>query len=125
MAEQALVSSTVVVDGEVISPMLVGLPPDGTMPMAAVKVIRTLKGRVDDEIIPVAYFSSCDVALGTKGQKVRLLLSGAGIYTASQGNNGFVAVYEREAFNHAVDRLLGSARPAGFTDPGEPPPPKR
>lgn len=124
MAREAVASASAIVDGEVISPMMAGPVPDGALPVAAIKVSRTLKGRLDDEIIPVAYFSSCDVALETKGQKLRILLSGDGIFTASQGENGFEAVYERAAFNREVDLLLGSSRPTDFVDPGAPAPPE-
>ncbi len=124
MAKQALASATTVLDGEVISPMFVGVPPDGTLPVAAIKVSRAWKGHVEDDIVPVAYFSSCDVFLETKGQKVRILLSGTGIFTANQFANGAHAVYEKAAFNREIDRLLGALRAADFTDPGTLPPEK-
>lgn len=125
MAEEALASATTVVDGEVISPMLAEVPPGGTLPVAYIKVSRTWKGHVEDDIAPVAYLSSCDVFLGTKGQKVRILLHGDGIFTADQLTNGAEAVYERAAFNREIDRLLGAIRPADFTDPGAALPPEK
>ena len=126
MAEQALSSATAVVDGEVVSPMFVGALPEGALPVAFIKVSRTWKGQVEDGIAPVVYASSCDVPLETKGQKVRILLNGSGVFTASQFANGAEAVYERTAFNHEIDRLLGAIRPADFRDPGAlPPAPKR
>lgn len=125
MAEQALASATTVVDGEVISPMLTGPASDGTLPVAYIKVSRTWKGHVEDDIAPVVYLSSCDIFLGTKGQNVRILLNGVGIFTASQFENGAEAVYESDAFNREIDQMLGATRPADFTDPGGPPPPEK
>ncbi len=124
MAEQALASATTVIDGEVITPMFDGPPPDGTLPVAYIKVSHTWKGHVEDNIAPVAYFSSCDIFLGTKGQKIRILLNGDGILTASQFNNGEEAFNEQDAFNREIDRLLGATRPADFTNPGGPPQPE-
>jgi hypothetical protein len=125
MAAQALASATTVVDGEVITPMFIGPPPDGTMPVAYIKVSHTWKGRAEDDIATVAYETSCDIFLETKGQKVRILLNGEGIFTASQFTNGAEAVYERDSFNREIDRLLGATRPADFTNPGGPPPPEK
>ena len=124
MAEQALASASTVVDGEVIQPMLWPYP-DGTLPVATIKVSHTWKGQIEGEIIPVTYLSSCDVALTVPNQKLRILLSGTGIFTASQFNNGAQAVYEGEAFKHEIDRLLGAFRPADFIDPGAIPPEKK
>jgi hypothetical protein len=123
MAGAAFASSTTIVDGEVISPMAFDQK-DGTLPVAFIKVSHTWKGSVDDDIAPVAYLSSCDVELGVKGQKVRILLSGTGIFTADQDANGFAAVYQQDTFNREIDRLLGAPRPADFTDPGTLPPDK-
>jgi hypothetical protein len=126
IAQEALTSSTTVIDGEVVTPMFDGENlPDGTLPVAYIKVSRTWKGSVDGGYATVAYFSSCDVHLGLPGQKLRILLNGTGIFTASQSANGVEAVYERDAFNRAIDRLLGATRPADFTDPGSPPPPEK
>ncbi len=121
IADQAFDSSTTVVDGEVISAMSTSAP-DGTLPVAYIKVSHTWKGHVDDDIAPVAYLSSCDVMLAIPGQKIRILLKGSGIFTADQLANGSEAVYERDDFNREIDRLLGLKRPADFTDPGLPPP---
>ena len=126
MAEEAFSKATTIVDGEVIIPMAFEPNrPEGTLPVAYIRVSHTWKGHVEQNVAPVAYLSSCDVGLETKGQKVRILLSGSGIFTADQFANGFHAVYEREAFNHEIDRLVGAPRPADFTQPGGPPPPEK
>jgi hypothetical protein len=126
MAEDAYKSATTVIDGEVVYPMWVGdgPPPDGLMPVAYIKVSHIWKGHVEDNIAPVAYMSSCDVSLENKGQKVRILLYGTQIFQADQDANGFAAVYQRDAFNREIDRLLGAPRPSDFIDPGSPPPPE-
>src|SRR5207248_8006010 len=98
MAAEAFASATTIVDGEVISPMAIGPNlPDGVMPVAYIKVSHTWKGHVDENIAPVAYMSSCDLSLEIKGQKIRILLNGTGIFTANQETNGFAAVYEKDA----------------------------
>jgi hypothetical protein len=123
MAQRAIASATTIVDGEVISPMAIGSElPEGALPVAYIKVLRTWKGKVEDDMAPVAYVSSCDLGLETKGQKIRVLLSGQGIFTADQENNGRHAVQQREAFDRQVDRILGAPRPADFTAAGTPPP---
>jgi hypothetical protein len=123
MAEDAFASASIIIDGEVISPMAVGQVPDGTVPLAYIKVLHTWKGTVPDDFAPVAYLSLCDVTLAAKGQKLRILLSGSGIFTADQETNGASVMYEKDAFNREIDRLVGAARPADFTDPGTALPP--
>ena len=129
MAARAFASATTIADGEVIAPMAAGLDlPEGTLPVAYIRVSRTWKGQIDsqyDNVVPVAYLSSCDVFLGTKGQKLRILLNGTGIFTADQETNGWASVNEGDAFNREIDRLIGQPRPGDFTDPGEPPPVKK
>ena len=123
MAAEAVAAATAIVDGEVISPMAHGPDlPEGVLPVAYIKVTRTFKGHIEDNIAPVAYLSSCDVSLQTKGQKIRILLTGSGIFTADQHMNGATAVHEGAAFNREVDRLIGAPRPSDFTDPGALPP---
>jgi hypothetical protein len=124
MAEEAFAKATTVVDGEVISPMAVE-PVEGTLPVALIKVTHTWKGRVDENIAPVAYASSCDISLEIKGQKVRILLNGTGIFTADQETNGRVAYEQGDEFDREIDRLVGAPRPADFTSPGGPPPPEK
>ena len=87
MAERAFRDATTVIDGEVISPMLFPYP-QGTMPVACVKVLHTWKGRTRMGVAAIAAYTSCDVPLMLKGQKVRLLLSGIGVFTADAFNNG-------------------------------------
>ena len=126
MAARAYESATTVVDGEVISPMANQHDlPDGALPVAYIKIAHAWKGKVDSEsdgIVAVAYESSCDVFLGIKGQKLRILLSGTGIFTADQETNGWAATLNGDAFNRAIDQLIGQPRPLGFINPGEPPP---
>jgi len=126
MAEDGFAKATTVVDGEVISPMFFGeKPSEGTLPVAYIKVFHTWKGHVQDDIAPVAYMSSCDIDLEIKGQKVRILLNGTGIFTADQETNGWVAYEQTDAFDREIDRLVGATRPADFTRPGGPPPPEK
>jgi hypothetical protein len=124
MAAAALSASTTVIDGEVISPMFFPAP-EGTLPVAYIKVSHTWKGQADDGFAAVAYFSSCDLPLVIKGQKVRILLNGTGIFTADAFANGAEAFEQRAVFNREIDRILGTPRAADFTDPGQPPPPER
>ena len=121
MAEQAFAKATTVIDGEVISPMALGEnAPEGTLPVAAIKVYYTWKGHVEDDIALVAYVSSCDISLDTKGQRIRILLSGTGIFTAGQEANGSMAYEQRNDFDREIDRLVGAARPsADFARPGD------
>jgi len=126
MAAQAYAQATTVVDGEVVVPMALDQNlPDGALPVAYIKVTHTWKGHVEDGIAPVAYVSSCNLGLESKGQKVRILLQGEGIFTADQSANGSEAVDEGDAFNREIDRLVGAPRPVDFTNPGGPPPPEK
>jgi hypothetical protein len=131
IAERAVASATTIVDGEVISPMTMGddlltMRPDlreGVLPVAYIKVSRVWKGHVEyDDFAPVAYFTSCDIGLDIKGQKIRILLSGTGIFTADQSNNGWQTGDQHAAFNREIDRILASPRPADFSEPGIPEP---
>jgi hypothetical protein len=91
--------------------------------LAYIKVLHTWKGSVQDGFAPVAYLSSCDVMLAAKGQRVRILLSGTGTFTADQEMNGASVIYEKDAFDREIDRLVGAVRPADFTDAGTALPP--
>jgi len=119
--------ATAVVDAEVEEPMAFGPTyKSGLIPMAVLRVIRRYKGTASfpgAERIAMVYFTSCDVALLRKGERVRILLaSGPELYRADMTANGPAA--EREEglaeFNAEIDRLAGTPRPAGFsTYPGE------
>jgi hypothetical protein len=126
MAAESFASASLVIDGEVIQPMLIPYP-NGTMPAAYIKVFHAWKGHIDYPDVPivVAYHDSCDIALMVPHQKIRILLSGEKIFTASQFNNGYQAPYEEAAFKREVDRLIGSPRPTSFTDPGAEPEPTK
>ena len=57
MAAEGFARATTVIDGEVITPMATE-PVEGTLPVAYIKVTRTWKGQVDQNIAPVAYIST-------------------------------------------------------------------
>lgn len=86
----------------------------GLTPIAYLRAFRVYKGRVHPDMVPLVYITSCDIGLATKGQKLRVLLSGEGVFRAEQSKNGGgivdLATYEAE-----IDRLLGHRRSAGVT----------
>jgi len=126
MAEEAFAKASTIVDGEVVIPMTIRPDlPEGAMPVAYIKVSHIWKGNVEQNVAPVAYMSSCDLGLETKGQKVRVLLYNTGIFQADQEMNGGAAVHQQDAFNREIDRLVGSPRPGDFTEPGSPPLPEK
>lgn len=88
----------------------------GSVPAAMLRVIKTWKGKADDEVI-VVYLSSCDITLEQSGQKMRILLNGDGVFRAYQSMNWGIGGDQAD-FNAAIDRLIGSKRPVTFTDPG-------
>ncbi|MBN8813226.1 MULTISPECIES: hypothetical protein [unclassified Sphingomonas] len=116
--------ASTVVDAEVELPMGFGPSEGGVIPAAVLRVIGHYKGARSpgDERIALIYFSSCDVELTRKGERVRILLTGGPeLYRADQTAN--VLVSTREAgqgeFNAEIDRLVGTPRPVGFsTYPG-------
>ncbi len=101
-----------------------GVPPLGREPTAYLRVIRNWKGRVPEgRVVRLLHLSSCDVALQTKGQKVRLLLMGDGVFRAGLAMNGAAA--DQSVFNREIDRLAGQPRAgdmAIFPGEGELPP---
>ena len=85
----------------------------GVVPAAYLRVIKTWKGEAADDLIIVVYRSSCDVSLEEDGQKMRILLSGDGVYWADQGMNSAMGGHQAD-FNAAIDRLVGNERPVNF-----------
>ncbi|MBB4097924.1 hypothetical protein [Sphingomonas kyeonggiensis] len=122
--------ASAVVDAEVEQPMAFGteLGP-GLMPMAILRVIHRYKGvpSPGEDRIPLVNFSSCDIGLVKKGERVRILLtSGPELFRAVFSDNGPPVDRQdgQAEFNAEIDRLAGAPRPAGFsTYPGaiEPP----
>lgn len=122
MAQAAFNEATTIVDAEVMSPMRFGDHwKEGLTPTAYLKVHRTWKGKEPPalKLIPVVYLDSCDIALETKGQKVRVLLMGDGVFWAEQFLNGG-ASFDQSRFNAEIDRMIGHARPKDTAmSPGE------
>lgn len=119
-AQSSFERSSAIVDAEVISPMDSGKSiQEGVAPIAFLRVIKSYKGEVGGDIIPVVYISSCDISLEEKGQMVRVLLVGNEVYRADQGMNG-AGVSDLAEFNRELDRLVGQRRVASFAQfPGE------
>jgi hypothetical protein len=114
-AAKAFQLASLVVDAEVVMPMTTEMTP-GSVPAAMLRVIKTWKGKADDEVI-VVYLSSCDITLEQSGQKMRILLNGDGVFRAYQSMNWGIGGDQAD-FNAAIDRLIGSKRPDTFIDPG-------
>lgn len=114
-ATKAFERASLVVDAEVIMPMTTEMTP-GSLPAAMLRVIKTWKGKADDEVF-VVYLSSCDIALEQSGQKMRILLNGEGVFRAYQSMNWGIGGDQAD-FNAAIDRLIGSERPVNFIVPG-------
>lgn len=114
------------IDAEVVSPMRFGSDwKSGLTPIAYLRVIKTWKGSVPQSEVPVVYISSCDIGLVAKGEKVRILLTGEGVFRADQNMNGG-GVLNMKAYQAEIDRLVGKRRsPALAHFPGELPPPAR
>ena len=119
-AQEAFRQASLIIDAEVIEPMALGSEwQPGLIPAASLRVIAILKGKAENEFITVVYGSSCDIALFRKGERLRVLLLGEGIFQAEQILNG-VAMPELKVFNAEIDRLAGRARPSEFSSfPGE------
>jgi hypothetical protein len=114
-AAKAYERASLVIDAEVVAPMATGVSP-GSVPAAMLRVIKIWKGKAGNEVT-VVYLSSCDIMLDQRGQKMRILLEGDDVYRASQSMNWGIGGDQAD-FNAAIDRLIGSARPVTFRDPG-------
>lgn len=105
--------SSAVIDAEVIQPMKFGADwKPGLTPIAYLRAIRVYKGRVHPDMVPVVYISSCDIGLAARGQRLRVLLSGEGVFRAEQGKNGG-GIADLPTYDAEIVRLLGRRKPAG------------
>lgn len=118
--------ASAVIDAEVVVPMTFGADwKPGLTPIAYLRASKVWKGRVDRDAVPIVYITSCDIGLVTKGEKLRILLTGDGVFRADQGMNGG-GVAELKTYNAEIDRLAGQRRPSAVAHfPGALPPPSR
>lgn len=116
--------ASVAIDAEVVEPMGFGSEwKPGFTPIAYLRVMKVWKGKTQEEVVPVVYITSCDISLETKGEKVRILLTGEGVFQADQTMNG-AGVLDEETYQAEIDRLFGQKRsPALAHFPGAMPPP--
>lgn len=119
-AQIAFSQTDSVIDAEVLSPMVLGSAwKDGLTPMAVLRVLSSWKGpHKKDDFVFVIFLSSCDIALQTKGEKIRILLTGGHeMYRAEQSFNGYGNA--RRPYNVEIDKLVRRKRPAYISaDPG-------
>lgn len=118
--------ASAVIDAEVVAPMRFGEDwKPGLTPIAYLQASKVWKGRVERDSVPIVYITSCDIGLVTKGEKLRILLTGNGVFRADQGMNGG-GVAELRTYNAEIDRLAGQRRPSAMAHfPGTLPPPSR
>jgi hypothetical protein len=118
--------ASAIIDGEVVAPMTFGVDwKHGLTPIAYVRASKVWKGRVERDAVPIVYITSCDIGLVTKGEKLRILLTGDGVFRADQSRNGG-GVAELRTYNAEIDRLAGQRRPSALAHfPGALPPPSR
>lgn len=118
--------ASVVIDAQVIEPMKFGKEwKPGLTPIAYLKIMRIWKGRIRQEVLPVVYITSCDIGLETKGERLRILLTGEGVFTADQSMNGG-GVLDLKTYQAEIDRLAGQRRSNALAHfPGATPPPAR
>lgn len=118
--------ASAVIDAEVVAPMTFG--PDwksGLTPIAYLKLTKIWKGQVKHDEVPIVYMTSCDIGLRTKGERLRLLLTGQGVFRANQGMNGG-GIADLSIYNSEIDRLVGKRRSPALTHfPGQLPLPVR
>lgn len=97
----------------------------GLTPISYLRISKTWKGRIQKDGGPIVYLTSCDIGLTAKGEKLRVLLTGEGIFRADQGMNGG-GIVDLTTYNAEIDRLVGQRRsPALAHLPGAPLPPMR
>jgi len=118
--------ASAVIDAVVIEPMNFGKEwKPGLTPIAYLKASKIWKGHVEQESVPVVYITSCDIGLETQGEKVRILLTGNGVFKADQGMNGG-GILDLTTYQAEIDRLAGRRRPPALMHfPGAIPPPIR
>ncbi|MEI5687775.1 hypothetical protein [Sphingomonas kyungheensis] len=118
--------ASAVIDAVVVEPMKFG--PDwkpGLTPIAYLKALKVWKGHVGQESVPVVYINSCDIGLKRKGERLRILLTGDGVFRADQGKNGG-GIVDLTTYQAEIDRLVGRQRlPALFHFAGAIPTPTR
>ena len=118
--------ASAVIDAVVVEPMKFG--PEwkpGLTPIAYLKASKIWKGHVEQESVPVVYITSCDIGLERKGERLRILLTGDGVFRADQGMNGG-GIVDLTTYQAEIDRLAGRRRlPALMHSPGAIPPPIR
>lgn len=125
-AREDFKQASAVIDAEVVETMRFG--PEwkpGLTPIAYLRVLRVLKGKVEDDSVPIVYISSCDIGLANKGEKLRILLTGNGVFRAVQGLNG-AGLRDQTTYRAEIDRLAGHRRPPALMHfPGAVPLPTR
>lgn len=110
IAQAMFEQASLVIDAEVVSPMNSDFEwQEGLVPIAYLKVLHVWKGEAPVFLIPVVYIDSCSIDLTTKGQKIRILLEGKGVFSADMGMNG-ASVVDLSKFNSEIDRLIGQRR---------------
>ncbi|RYF16313.1 MAG: hypothetical protein EOO77_12565 [Oxalobacteraceae bacterium] len=112
--------ASAVIDAEVVAPMAFGRDwKPGLIPLAYLKPTKIWKGRVQHDNVPIIYLTSCDIGLRTKGERLRLLLIGEGVFRADQSLNGGGSG-DLSTYNAEIDRLVGKRRsPALARFPGD------
>jgi len=94
----------------------------GLIPFAYLRALKVYKGRIDPFMVPVVYLTTCDIGLTEKGKKLRVLLSGGGVFRAELTMNGG-GISDLSAYNAEIDRLVGLRRSAALAHfPGVPAP---
>jgi hypothetical protein len=108
-ARSDLSRASAVIDAEVIVPMRFGKDwKPGLTPTAYIKVLNIWKGTVERDL-PLVYISSCDISLERKGEKLRILLLGNGVFRADRGMNGG-GILNLMTYQAEIDRLIGQRR---------------
>lgn len=102
--------ASAVIDAIVVEPMKFGSEwKPGLTPIAYLKASRVWKGKVNQELVPVVYITSCDIGLETKGERLRILLTGEGVFRAAQGMNGG-GIRDQATYQAEIDLLAGQPR---------------
>lgn len=102
--------ASAVIDAEVVEPMKFGSDwKPGLTPIAYLRTSKIWKGRIAQDIVPIVYISSCDIGLERKGERLRVLLTGDGVFRADQGMNGG-GILDLSIYQSEIDRLAGGRR---------------
>jgi hypothetical protein len=118
--------ASAVIDAVVVEPMKFGAEwKPGFTPIAYLKASKIWKGHIEQDSVPVVYITSCDIALEQKGERLRILLTGDGVFRADQGMNGG-GIVDLTTYHAEIDRLAGGRRRSALMHfPGAIPPPIR